>query len=74
MLPVLSLIFEINTCKPSFKLLYSRQSGFRSNHSCQTALIKSIDEWLSAINNNEIVGTLFIDLSKAFDLIKYDNL
>ena len=79
-LPVLSLIFEkhvnlhLKSYLESDKSLYSRQSGFRSNHSCQTALIKIIDEWLSAIDNNEIVGTLFIDLSKAFDLIKYDNL
>jgi len=55
-------------------LLYSRQSGFRSNHSCQTALIQNIDEWLSAIDNNEIVGTLFIDLSKAFDFVNHDIL
>ena len=55
-------------------LSYNRHSGFRSNHFCQTALIKSIDEWLSAIDNNEIVGTLFIDLSTAFDLVNYDIL
>ena len=29
---------------------------------------------LSAIDNNEIVGTLFIGLSKAFDLVNYDIL
>ena len=57
----------------SNKLLYSRQSRFRSNHSCQTALI-IIDERLPAIDNNEIVGTLFIVFSKAFDLVNYDIL
>ena len=57
----------------SNKLLYSRQSRFRSNHSCQTALI-IIDERLPAIDNNEIVGTLFIDLSKAFDFVNHDIL
>ena len=61
-LPVLSLIFEkhVNLYLKSYlesnKLLYSRQSGFRSNNSCQTALIKNIDGWLSAIDKNEIVG------------------
>ena len=54
------------------KLLYYRQSGFRSNHSCQTALIKYIDEWLSAIDNNEIVSTVFIYLSIAFDFVNHD--
>ena len=33
-----------------------------------------MDEQLSAINNNVIAGTLFIDLSKAFDLVNYDIL
>ena len=35
---------------------------------------KNIDEWLSAINNNEIVGTVFIALSKAIDLVDIDIL
>ena len=47
---------------------------FRSNHFCQTALITIINEWISAIDNNEIAGTLFIDLSKAFDLANYNIL
>ena len=33
-----------------------------------------MDDWLTAIDNNEIVGTLFLDLSKAFDLVEYDTL
>ena len=32
-----------------------------------------MDEQLSAINNNVIAGTLFIDLSTSFDL-NYDNI
>ena len=52
--------------------MYDRQSGFREAHSCQTALIKILDDWISAIDNNEIVGTLLIDLSKAFDLGNHD--
>ena len=53
-------------------LSYNRQYGFRSNHSCQTALIQIIDEWLYATDNNEIVGTAYIDLSKEFDLVNHD--
>ena len=36
-------------------LLYERQFGFRSYHSCETALNAMVDEWLSAIARNEIV-------------------
>ena len=28
-----------------------------------------MDDWLTAIDNNKIVGTLFLDLSKAFDSV-----
>ena len=37
-------------------------------------MAKIINKWLSAIDNNEIVGTMFIYLSKAFDLVNYDIL
>ena len=76
-LPIISLILERHVSihlKEHFEmngLFYSRQSGFRTNHSCQTALVKLLDEWVAAIDNNEIVGTLFLDLSKAFDLVDH---
>ena len=47
------------------------QSGFRYNHSCETVLNVLIDDWISAINNKEIVGTIFLDLTKAFDLVNH---
>ena len=76
-LPILSLIFErhvsiqLKMFLEECNLFYSRQSGFRSNHSCQTALVKLVDEWISAIDKHEIVGTIFLDLSKAFDLVDH---
>ena len=33
-----------------------------------------VDDWLSAIDNNEIVGTVLLDLSKAFDLVSHSLL
>ena len=58
-------------------MCFSLQSGCapdRARHSCQTALVKLLDDWLTAIDNNEIVGTLFLDLSIAFDLVNHDIL
>ena len=52
-------------------LLFNIQSGFRKHHSCQTALIKALDDWISAVDKNAIVGTLFLDLTKAFDLANH---
>ena len=51
------------------QLIHTNQSGFRSQHSCQTALIKSNEYWLNSINSNKINCSLFIDFKHAFDTI-----
>ena len=79
-LPVLTSIFErlVSNCMTSFwekyNLIYELQSGFRRLHSCQTALTKVVDNWLTALNSNQIVWTVVLDLSKAFDLINHEIL
>ncbi|MES9905540.1 MAG: reverse transcriptase family protein, partial [Sedimenticola sp.] len=76
-LPILSKIIEkhvtisIQRFIESHNLLYERQSGFRKAHSCQTALNKIVDDWITAIDNGNIIGTVFLDLSKAFDLVNH---
>ena len=55
-------------------MFYQKQSGFRPNHSCHTALTELIDTWLSEININKLCGALFIDFAKAFDVINHDLL
>ena len=52
-------------------LINKNQSGFRAKHSCQTALIKLIDKWMERIDKGDIVGTLFLDFRKAFDLVDH---
>ena len=55
----------------SNSLLYDHHSGFRRVHSCQAALNKIDENWLNAVNNSETVGTVFLDLTKAFDLVNH---
>ena len=55
-------------------LFYQKQSGFRPNHSCHTALTELIHTWLSEININKLCGVLFTDFAKAFDVINHDLL
>ena len=79
-LPVVSLIFarhanlHFKTFHEANDLLYGRQSDFRENQSCQTSLIRIIDDWITAIDNNQIVGRLMLDLSKTFDLVNHSIL
>lgn len=55
-------------------LLYKQQSGFRSQHSCETIPLKLTDEWLEAMDNGFFTGVLMVDLRKAFDLVKRELL
>ncbi len=73
-LPTISKIFErhlSNQIKSFFNqvsILNKHQSGFRENHSCQTALIRLIDEWLKDVDMGKCIGSVFVDLKKAFEL------
>lgn len=57
-----------------FQLLRVAQTGFRAKHSCETALLKMIDEWLKVIDGGEMIGSILLDLRKAFDLVNHDIL
>ena len=76
-LPIISSIFEthISNCVTKFmdthNLIYHNQSGFRKNHSCQTALTKLVDHWLAQMNENNTVGVVLLHLTKAFDLVSH---
>ena len=52
-------------------LFHANQSGSRSQHSCQTALIKANGYWLNSINSNKIKWLLFIDFKQALDTINH---
>lgn len=79
-LPVLSKLFErhvhdsLSCFLDRYKLMFKLQFGFRSNHSCETALVSMIDRWLKALNNGDLVGIVLIDFRKAFDLIDHQLL
>ena len=52
-------------------LLHRTQSGFRSQRSCETALVHMIDSWLNAMDNGELVGIVLVDFKKAFALMDH---
>ena len=45
--------------------------GFRKNHNAQYSLLKMIENWKKQLDNDEKVGVIFTDFSKAFDTINH---
>ena len=76
-LPVLSKLLEkhVHDSLMSFlilhNVLHSTQSGFRPNHSCETAVLQMINKFHEAINNGQIIGMVMVDFRKAFDLVDH---
>ena len=56
------------------QLLHPFQSGFRRKYSCNTALARLTNSWLTAMNKSEVSGVVFLDLKKAFDLVDHNIL
>ena len=62
-LPVLSKVLEkhVHEILSNFlhhELLHKTQSGFRAQHSCETALVNMTDLWLNAIDKSKMVGVV----------------
>ena len=55
-------------------LIFSRQSGFRKNHSTETALIKIIDDLLFNLDKDRVSGVVLIDYCRAFDMVDHELL
>ena len=77
-LPLLSKVYE--------KVIYNQLSdysnsfldnilcGFRRAHSTQHALFKLLQSWQQVLDNGGFIGTILMDLSKAYDCIPHNLL
>ena len=77
-LPHLSKVFERILYKQIDSFMKNKFSpylcGFRKNHNAQYSLLKMIENWKKQLDNGEKVGAIFMDLSKAFDMINHSLL
>ena len=51
--------------------IYHSQYGFRTKHSCENAISKLVSNVIKNQQNGKYTATLFLDLSKAFDMLDY---
>ena len=53
-------------------ILFNHQFGFRKGHSTEYAVLETIENLKTAIDENKITCGIFLDFSKAFDTINHD--
>ena len=56
------------------ELIPDYQSAYRPHYSCETALVKLINDLLWAMERQEVTALMAIDLSAAFDTVDHDIL
>ena len=52
-------------------LLHSSLSAYRSGYSCQHVILQLTEYWRQALDDGNVVGTVAMDLSKAFDTMPH---
>ena len=48
-------------------ILSDNLTAYRKSHSCETTLIRLVEEWKMELDCGKLVGMLSTDMSKAFD-------
>ena len=58
-----------------FELYFSSfLTGFYKKHNTQHSLLKMLELWKEALDKGNSVGAIFMDLSKAFEILNHDLL
>ena len=80
LLPVISKILEKVVYSRTYGFLTARnqlfksQYGFRKQHSCENAVQELLSNVLKGFECKEYTAAIFLDLSKAFDILKHSLL
>ena len=46
-------------------------SAFRKSYSCETVLVRLVEDWKALLDKHQVVGAMLLDLSKAFDCLPH---
>ena len=66
--------YQINDYLINNELLCPYQSGYKQNHSCETAVIGTVNDIQEIIFKDTLAAVLMLDLSAAFDTADHDRL
>ena len=67
-----SALQQMNIHIEKHKLHSTHQSGYRKYHSCETAMLKIVNDIMNMMQNKDCVVLILLDLSAAFDTIDHD--
>ena len=66
------LIFlQLSSYLKDSKLLFNHQYGFQPNYSTEHSALELIDRIITQLDKDEIPINIYLDLSKAFDIINH---
>jgi len=77
-LPFLSILIEkaalfyLNKHANEHNLLAKNKSAYRQHHSCESALLRLVNDILDVMENQEVTALIALDLSAAFDTVDHD--
>ena len=64
-----AVVLRLNVHVDAHKLLPKNQSAYRRHHSCESALLRLVNDILAGMENQEVTAMIAIDLSAAFDTV-----
>ena len=67
-------LFRLNIHVNENNLLPKNQSAYRQFHSCESALLRLVNDILEGMEEQEVTALIAIDLSAAFDTVDHDIL
>ena len=67
-------LFQLNGHASNNNVLPTNQSAYRQFHSCETALLRLVNDILEGIEQQEVTALIALDLSAAFDTVDHSIL
>ena len=66
-----ALLAQINSHCNTNNLLHDYQSAYRENRSCETVLLKLVNDLLWAMERKNVIALIALDLSATFDMVDH---